>query len=171
MLDIFDLTRKELDLQPDDPINIHEFIFGIKKFITSGYDIFEENAESILYKMEKEGDIISYADYYMESKKVKNKQELRHLIIKRRIRESLISHGIKFVEYKDGYKTKDGSRIFLPERIIFSNHQVISVFENTADMDDLINKMKPRGKDKLMLARKNKKNILITVDQLENFLD
>ena len=177
VISMFDELYTEFEWKIKMPINVREFIYGIKKHLEDDeIYITEGNAIEVLNQLNEKGIVEGYKDYYMLKKDLKNDITLE--VIKRRIHDLLIYRGIEFKEtekYTDikNLKLFYGNETDSTINNIEHKDKLAIVFESDDDkLKYLKNIMTSTNKNELSIsvAITAQKLILLTFRELEDYV-
>ncbi len=141
------------------PITQQEFLFSLRRYVTKGADITEGNLESILKQLIKEKKIEGYKDYYQ----LPNEGSLKDNYLRRRIKDTLIEHGLEFDERGGKFICNDFEIGFFGDK--FSKRSII-VFDDRLEIKETLSALEQSELSKLQLKIANNLTKLVPIDEL-----
>jgi hypothetical protein len=143
------------------PLTTEEVMLGIKKKLAKPIVLFEGNIEEILLSLEKEGLVEGYDGFWQP--KNEGWGDIRKNVLKRKIRDLLVSKGIAFDEKSDGFVARDEA--FFVEPKPCPKKHIFLVVSDELEKEMFLKQHPERAKVEIMI--KNGRLTLITLNELK----
>jgi len=150
------------------PLSEKEFQYGAKLYLEDNKEtvLTDGNVIEILDEMSRKGILDTYGGYYAP-KEYSIKSNIEELVLKRIVRDYLISNGVTFVEQVASLMLTDKTKIYfngVNASSINPSRRNIVIFHTSKDLNDYLIGLNSLDKksSQLMILIKNKKLKLIT---------
>ncbi len=145
------------------PVKLGELAYSIRKNITDGADVLDGDLEAILKTLEQNGIVERDGDYYQ----LTGWGDVKKNVLMRKVRDTLITNGIKFKETKKGF---DIGTAVISATYVNINKKLILVFDGEEDVRRFMSSLKGGERAKLEIKKTNDKLALVAIERLEEII-